>query len=115
MMVRLDKILHIITCFKIDSNLIEDYQYSSPPKDTKISNKSFILLQRMGVVSRGYKLKSIKQDIIKSIPFGRENFLLENLDKLTRSKCIPFNPKCGLCILNEECDYNNRKNDWMIN
>jgi len=94
---------------------MEDCQYSSPQKDTKISNKSFLLLQRMGVVSRGYKLKFIKQDIIKSIPFGREEFLLENLDKLTHSKCTTSNPKCSLCILSEQCDYNNSKNDWMIN
>ena len=115
MMVRLDKILHIITCFKIDSNLMEDYQYSLPQKDTKISNKSFLLFQRMGVVGRGNKLNFIKEDIIKSIPFGREEFLLENLDKLTRSNCTISNPKCTLCILSEQCDYKNSKNDWMIN
>jgi len=114
-MVRLDKILHMITCFKIDSDLVEEHQYSLPPKDAKISEELFFLLQRIGVISKKYKLEFIEKDIIKSIPFGRENFLLERLEELSYKKCTKINPKCSLCILNEHCDYKNEKNDWIIN
>ena len=114
-MVRLDKILHIITCFKVGTGLLEQDQYSNPSKDIRVSKSSYLLLQRMGVVSKEYKLKFAEENIIKSIPFGREEFLLKNLETLSRIDCTEIDPNCISCILNEQCDYNNKKNDWVIN
>ena len=114
-MVRLDKILHMITCFKIDSNLKEELQYSSPLKDTKISKEVYLIFQRMGVISVNHNLNFTESDVLESIPFGREKFLLDSLDSLNRKCCTKNAPKCSLCILGEHCDYKNKKNDWIVN
>ena len=82
MMVRLDKILHMITRFKAEFKGLEQNQYAQPPHGIKISNKSFIIFKRMGVIGRDKTLSSIEKEIITSIPYGREEFLFLYLDKL---------------------------------
>ena len=115
MMVRLDKILHMITCFKVESQLLEQNQYSAPSQSLEVSRSSYLLFQRMGVIGVKNEKKSDEQNILDAIPFGREKFLLENLDKLAELRCTKNDPECALCILSDQCDYNNSKNDWMIN
>ena len=115
MMVRLDKILHMITRFKAEFKGLEQNQYAQPPHGIKISNKSFIVFKRMGVIGRDKTLTSIEKEIITSIPYGREEFLFLYLDKLSEEHCRDKSPYCKSCTLKDHCDYNNAKNDWMVN
>ena len=115
MMVRLDKILHMITRFKAEFEGLEQNQYAPPPRGIKIPNKSFIVFKRMGVIARDKTVSSIEKEIITSIPYGREEFLFSHLEKLSEKNCRDNSPCCKSCTLKDHCDYNNAKNDWMLN
>jgi len=113
MMVRLDKILHMITCFKSVTPGLEDEQYSTPPKNIEISTSSARVMKRIGVIANHTSIKSNRKEIISSIPYGRELFLLDHLIKFSKNICLENNPKCDFCELGVHCDFYNKKNDWV--
>ena len=111
-MVRIDKILYMITCFKIESSLLEQYQYSKPPKNLIFSDDSILVLKRLGAISDQSFDNNDYEQLIRYVPLGRERFLLENISKHSQIVCIADNPKCSICQMSKQCDYNNRANDW---
>tara|TARA_B100001750_G_C15480236_1_gene584972 strand:+ start:1156 stop:1500 length:345 start_codon:yes stop_codon:yes gene_type:complete len=113
MMVRLDKILHMITCFKSVTSGLEDDQYSVPPENIEISTSSARVMKRMGAVSTHIDIKLNKKKIISSIPYGRELFLFDHLKRFSKNTCRENNPECDSCNLNAHCDFHNKKNDWV--
>ena len=64
MMVRLDKILHMITCFKWITPGLEDDQYSTPPENIEISSSSLRVMKRIGAISRGINMELNRKTII---------------------------------------------------
>ena len=113
MMVRLDKILHMITCFKSVTPGLEDDQYSTPPTDIKISIDSERVMKRMGIFKNNFDIKRNKRKIIDSIPYGREEFLLSHLVNFSQNICKKSEPECVSCEMSTHCDFHNNKNDWM--
>ena len=113
MMVRLDKILYMITCFKSVTSGLEDDQYSIPPNDMDISIDSERVMKRIGVFNNDFDVKKNKEIIMESIPFGREKFLFSHLANFSRNICKDNNPECVSCDLNTHCDFHNNKNDWI--
>ena len=69
-MVRLDKILHMITCFKSATPGLEDDQYSTPPKDIKISTDSERVMKRVGVFNNNFDVDINRDVVLESIPYG---------------------------------------------
>ena len=110
-MVRLDKIIYMITCFKSSSDELEQSQYSAPDKDITINQGMLLVMERVGVVSKNSS-NSIQKKLIKSIPFGRENFFFYNTEKHNNEICFNKDPSCTMCQMNIQCDYNNKKNNW---
>ena len=113
MMVRLDKILHMITCFKSAAPGLEDDQYSTPPKDIRISIDSERVMKRMGVFNNNFDVDINRDIIVESIPYGREQFLLSHLVDFSRDVCTHIDPECASCEMNAHCDFHNNKNDWI--
>ena len=87
MMVRLDKILHMITCFKCMTSGLEDDQYSTPPENIKIPRSSLRVMKRMGAISSGINMELSRKKIINSIPYGRELFLFNHLEEFSKNIC----------------------------
>jgi hypothetical protein len=113
MMVRLDKILHMITCFKCITPGLEDDQYSIPPENIEIPSSSARVMKRMGALPNAANMKLNKKNIINSIPYGREVFLFNHLVKFSNDICRESKPKCTACDLSLHCDFHNKKNDWI--
>ena len=112
-MVRLDKILHMITCFKSVTPGLEDDQYTTPPIDIDISIDSERVMKRMGVFKNNFDVKMNRAEIVDSIPYGREEFLLSNLINFSKDICTQTDPLCVSCTMNVHCDFHNKKNDWV--
>ena len=113
MMVRLDKILHMITCFKCVTPGLEDDQYSAPPENIEIPSSSLRVMIRMGALPNGVNVELNKKNIISSIPYGREVFLLDHLEEFSKNICRKSKPRCTSCDLSLHCDFLNKKNDWI--
>ena len=113
MMVRLDKILHMITCFKCVTPGLENNQYSAPPENIEISSSSIRVMKRMGAISSSINMKLNRKEIINSIPYGRELFLFDHLVEFSKDICKNSKPECSSCELSLHCDYYNKKNDWI--
>ena len=111
-MVRLDKIIYMITCFKSLTNDLEQSQYSSPKENISLDNSTFMVLKRIGVIPRKIKSDNIRKILLHSIPFGREDFFLSNTRKHYKEICKQNTPICSLCSMNIQCDFNNKKNYW---
>ena len=109
-MVRLDKIIYMITCFKSFSNKLEQSQYSIPNKDESLDSRTLLVMKRMGVISENEH--DISEKIKDAIPFGREEFLMLNIKKHYKNICSENSPRCSLCAMNMQCDYYNKKNEW---
>ena len=112
-MVRLDKIIYMITCFKSLASDLEQSQYSLPRENIIIDKNILRVMSRIGVVSRNLRRSKIEKELLSSIPFGRELFLLSNTEKHSRELCLMKKPSCDICNMNEQCDYNNKKNMWI--
>ena len=111
-MVRLDKIIYMITCFKSSTDDLEQSQYSSPKENISLDNSTLMVLRRMGVISGEEKSDNIRKTFLDSIPFGRENFFLFNIKEHYKEICKESSPICSICMMNIQCDYNNKKNYW---
>ena len=112
-MVRLDKIIYMITCFKSSSDELEQLQYSVPDKNIALNQDMLLVMKRIGVISKDFSNANIQAKLIKSIPFGRENFFFYNTKKHNNEICFDKDPECDICEMNIQCDYNNQKNDWQ--
>ena len=112
-MVRLDKIIYMITCFKSLASDLEQSQYSLPKEDIVIDKNILRVMSRIGVIPKSSDEIQITKELLNSIPFGRELFLLSNTEKHSRELCLIVNPSCDLCNMNKQCDYNNKKNAWV--
>ncbi|MAQ43157.1 MAG: hypothetical protein CMG25_01540 [Candidatus Marinimicrobia bacterium] len=108
-MVRIDKIIYMITCFKSLSDDLEDSQYSLPKENILIDDSVIRVLSRLGVVLEKFNQK----ELIQSIPLGRESFLLSNTMIHSEETCKAVNPCCDSCHMNSHCDYYNNKNSWV--
>ena len=113
MMVRLDKILHMITCFKCITPGLENDQYLTPPENIEIPSSSLCTMKRMGVISSSINIELNRKKIINSIPYGRELFLFDHLAEFSKNICKESNPECSSCDLSLYCDFHNKKNDWI--
>ena len=111
-MVRLDKIIYMITCFKSLASDLEQSQYSLPKEDIVIDEDILRVMSRIGVIPKSSDGIQITKELLNSIPFGRELFLLSNTEKHSNELCLITNPNCDLCNMNKQCDYNNKKNIW---
>ena len=111
-MVRLDKIIYMITCFKSSTDDFEQSQYSSPKDNMSLDKSTLMVLRRIGVISREEKSDNIKKTFLDSIPYGRENFFLFNIKEHYKEICKESSPICSICMMNIQCDYNNKKNYW---
>ena len=81
MMVRLDKILHMITCFKSVTSGLEDDQYSVPPENIEISTSSARVMKRMGAVSTHIDIKLNKKN-----PIAKDLFTKKYKPKIIKPK-----------------------------
>ena len=113
MMVRLDKILHMITCFKCITPGLEDDQYTTPPENIEIPSSSLRVMKRIGAISSGINMELNRKTIINSIPYGRELFLFDHLAEFSKNICKESEPDCDSCDLSLHCDFHNKKNDWI--
>tara|TARA_B100001250_G_C19271735_1_gene559415 strand:+ start:23 stop:376 length:354 start_codon:yes stop_codon:yes gene_type:complete len=112
-MVRIDKIIYMITCFKSLASGLEDSQYSLYNKDILIDDNIIRVLYRLGVIADRTNTSRNQQELFKSIPLGRESFLLSNTKKHSKEVCELTNPNCELCNMYIHCDYYNNKNIWV--
>ena len=112
-MVRFDKIIYMITCFKSLASDLEQSQYSFPKEDIKIDENVLRVMHRIGVTSKKSHRNKIEEELINSIPFGRELFLLSNTENHSRGICAITNPHCDICNMSEQCDFYNNKNTWI--
>ena len=112
-MVRLDKIIYMITCFKSLASDLEQSQYSLPKEDIVIDEDILRVMSRIGVIPKSSNSIQITKELLNSIPFGRELFLLSNTEKHSKELCLITNPHCNRCNMNKQCDYNNKKNIWI--
>ena len=113
-MVRIDKIIYMITCFKSISKDLEPFQYSKKPKNFKFENSSLLVMKRIGVMPRNLFSKEVYEDLLTYIPLGREKFLQDSITTHYEDICKEQDPKCLECTMNEKCDYYNTSNDWEI-
>lgn len=113
-MVRLDKIIYMITCFKPKSTLLEQFDYSIPDSKKILTNSSIEMIKRIGVIPRNKSHKTYLNKFYNSIPYGRENFLIENLNIHSLEVCTKKDPFCNRCNIINHCDYQNKKNDWDL-
>lgn len=113
-MVRLDKISYMITCFKPESLTLEQYDYSHPEQALVLSDSSIAMIKRIGATTTIIDSITVSQEFYKHIPYGREEFLVDNINRHSRNVCKVNNPNCDSCIINDHCDYYNKKNDWKI-
>ena len=113
-MVRIDKIIYMITCFKSISKDLEPFQYSNPPKNFRFESNSLLVMKRIGVISNRLSNKEANGNLVSHIPLGRERFLQDSIIAHHKDVCHQENPKCLECMMNEKCDYYNRVNDWEI-
>ena len=111
-MVRLDKIIYMITSFKSLVNELEQDQYSPPKNDLSLDSETFMVLERMGVISSKNKSIKDKEKFIASIPFGREDFLFLHIKNHYQNICKISMPLCNICAMSKQCDYHNKKNYW---
>ena len=91
-MVRLDKIIYMITCFKSLVTDLEQHQYSIPKEDLIIDKDILRVISRVGVISKKTHLKQTSKELIKSIPYGREYFLLSNTIRHSTDICTKGTP-----------------------
>ena len=113
-MVRIDKIIYMITCFKSISKDLEPFQYSKIPKKFKFESTAFLVMKRVGVMPTILSEKENHKNLLAYIPLGREKFLQESIAIHYKNVCKEEAPKCLDCIMNEKCDYYNRLNDWEM-
>ena len=113
-MVRIDKIIYMITCFKSISKDLEPFQYSKKPKNFKFENTSLLVMKRLGVIPKKLSSKEVYGDLLAYIPLGREKFLQDSIITHYEDVCHKENPNCLECMMNEKCDYYNSANDWEI-
>ena len=111
-MVRLDKIAYMITCFKPESLTLEQYDYSHPDQSSILTDTSIAMIRRIGATGGIKENSALSKEFYKHIPYGREKFLIENINKHSHRICKKKKPECNLCIINEHCDFYNKKNDW---
>ena len=112
-MVRLDKIIYMITHFKSLTGDLEESQYSSPNEDIIIDDNVLRVMSRFGVISKEFHDVLIQEKLLNSIPFGRESFLLSNAETHSLEVCKTDSPNCSSCDITDQCDYYNSKNMWM--
>ena len=112
-MVRLDKIIYMITHFKSLTGDLEESQYSSPNEDIVIDDNILRVMSRFGVISKEFHETLIQKKLLNSIPFGRESFLLSNTERHSVEVCKTDNPNCEICNITDQCDYYNNKNMWI--
>ena len=112
-MVRLDKIIYMITSFKSLTSGLEESQYSSPKENIIINDDVLRVLSRLGVVASSSYNNEVEKKFLKAIPFGRESFLLSNMQKHSKEFCKIETPNCQPCDINDQCDYYNNKNQWV--
>ena len=103
----------MITCFKSSSDELEQSQYSAPDKNITLNQDMLLVMKRIGVISKDFSKDNIQEKLMKSIPFGRENFFFYNTEKHNNEICFNEEPGCNICDMNIQCDYNNQKNDWQ--
>ena len=113
-MVRIDKIIYMITHFKSLSRGSEESDYCAPPKNFKFNENALTAIKRFGIISGKPYSGKIEDKFLSCIPFGREVFLSNSLANFCKNTCLIDNPKCFSCSINEKCDYHNKKNDWEI-
>ena len=113
-MVRIDKIIYMITCFKSLSKDLEPLQYSKPPKCFKFNPNALLVMKRLGVIPAKNYNETIEKKLLLSVPLGREVFLEDEINSFCKSICCLDTPKCLKCTMSEKCDYYNNKNDWEI-
>ena len=112
-MVRIDKIIYMITCFKSLTSDLEQAQYSLPKEDIVIDENILRVISRIGVILNNFNINRDKKKLLESIPLGRESFLLLNTEKHSKGVCKIVDPNCELCSMNNHCDYYNSKNMWI--
>ncbi len=113
-MVRPDKIAYMITCFKPNSLVLEQYDYSDPADSSSLTEISLNMIKRIGVVSKIHQDEDVSFEFCSNIPYGREEFLIRNINEHSDSVCTDSDPSCEHCVINEHCDYYNKKNEWMV-
>ncbi len=113
-MVRLDKIIYMITCFKSVSQTPEQFDYSTPNPKTTLDDSSIKMIKRVGVIPNNKETNTYLNFFYNSIPYGRENFLVENMNRYSQKVCKDKSPVCSTCTISNHCDYHNKKNDWKI-
>jgi len=112
-MVRLDKIIYMITSFKSLTSDLEESQYSPPKENIIIDEDVLRVISRVGVVVNSSYNNKVEKKFLKAIPFGREFFLLSNTQKHSKEFCKIESPNCQPCNINDQCDYYNNKNQWI--
>ena len=103
----------MITCFKPKSLVLEQYDYSDPADSAALTDISINMIIRVGVVSKLNKGQDASLEFCSNIPYGREEFLIRNINDHSNAVCTESDPYCEECIINKHCDYYNHKNEWI--
>ncbi|MXY95884.1 MAG: endonuclease III [Caldilineaceae bacterium SB0664_bin_27] len=89
--------------------LLFSYGMAAFPVDTHVQR----VTQRLGMSRRRASAEKIKGTWEEMLPEDTYFCLHMNLIRHGRSVCIARTPRCAVCVLNYECDYNSRAGDWV--
>ena len=88
--------------------LLFAYGMAAFPVDTHVQR----VTQRLGMSGRRASAEKIKGVWEKALPEETYFCLHVNLIRHGRSVCSARTPRCGVCVLNGDCDYSARAGDW---
>ena len=88
--------------------LLFAYGMAAFPVDTHVQR----VTQRLGMSGRRAAAEKIKGIWEKALPEETYYCLHVNLIRHGRSVCSARTPRCGVCVLNGDCDYIARAGDW---
>lgn len=88
--------------------LLFTYGMAAFPVDTHVQR----VTQRLGVSGRRASAEKIKIVWEELLPEETYFGLHVNLIRHGRTVCSARSPRCAVCVLNNECDYNARVGDW---
>lgn len=89
--------------------LLFAYGMAAFPVDTHVQR----VTQRLGMSGRRAAAEKIKGVWEKALPEETYFCLHVNLIRHGRSVCSARTPRCGVCVLNGDCDYNAQAGEWV--
>tara|TARA_B100001123_G_C14868439_1_gene850920 strand:+ start:230 stop:583 length:354 start_codon:yes stop_codon:yes gene_type:complete len=111
-MVRFDKIIYMITCFKSLVGDLEQSKYSLANENILIDENILRVISRVGVTESSFNLRKSHNILLEAIPLGRELFFLSQTKKHSTEVCKEVDPFCNICQMSDHCDFCNKKNSW---